>query len=108
MTTSSTRTADLEGRLVETATPASPPPMPPPKPPELVYAHAQDVPARNPHRFAVCASALILLVTAFGPLASVHGDDEAKGGAAFALLTAVGLFVFCLIRFHARAQVGDR
>jgi hypothetical protein len=75
---------------------------------EVVYTHADQVPPRNPHRFAARASALILLTDAIAGLLVLDGSDGQKGAWVVSLLVAVAIYVFCLVRFNTRAGVGDR
>lgn len=75
---------------------------------EFVYAHAADAPPRNPHRFATRASALILIADAVAGSTVMGGTEVAVGAWTVSMLLAALIFVFCLFRFNARADAGDR
>jgi hypothetical protein len=85
-------------------------PRPTTNPPVIdgVYTHADQVPARNPHRFSTRVSALLVMGATAGMLTHVDGTDLEKGGTTFALLTAIVIFLICLVRYNAAAGRGLR
>lgn len=100
MTDIDTRPAGLTVSCEDTAPAGNPPVID-------GVASPRDIPA-NPHRLAVWASTLILAGAAAGAFTQVNGGDLERGGAVFALLAALAIWVTCQIRFHGRAEAGDR